>query len=80
VGTALDYPEAIGLLTKASRNHSGACYTLGLCHEEGKDVVAADDREALRFYRKAQKLGHPKAAEKIVKLEKRLLARMDASV
>lgn len=80
VGTAVDYPEAIGLLTKASRNHSGACYTLGLCHEEGKGVVAADDREALRFYRKAQKLGHPKAAEKIVKLEKRLLARMDASV
>ncbi len=80
VGVAADYPEAIRLLTKASRNHSGACYTLGICHEEGKGVVAADDREALRFYRKAQKLGHPNAAAKIMKLEKRVSARMDASV
>ena len=71
-------PEAMGLLTKASRNHGGACYTLGLCHEEGRGVVAADDREALRFYRKAQKLGHPLAAGKIAKLEKRVLAGMGA--
>jgi len=34
--------------------------------------VAADDREAVKFYRRAQKLGHPKAAEKIEILEKRL--------
>ena len=80
VGATADYPEAIRLLTKASRSHGGACYTLGVCHEAGKGVVAADDREALRFYRKAQKLGHPNAAQKVMSLEKRVSARMEASV
>ncbi len=72
VGTGEDHQEAIRLLTQASRIHGGACYTLGVCHEEGRGVVIADDREAIRFYRKAQKLGHPKAAEKVAELERRL--------
>jgi TPR repeat protein len=50
----------------------GACYTLGVCHEEGRGVVVADDREAIKYYRKAQKLGHNKAAAKVAMLEKRL--------
>ena len=72
IGTAEDHQEAIRLLTQASRTHGGACYTLGVCHEEGRGVVIADDREAIRFYRKAQKLGHPNAAKKVTELEKRL--------
>ncbi|MBE6651834.1 MAG: sel1 repeat family protein [Ruminococcaceae bacterium] len=72
VGTMANCQEAIRLLTSVAKEHPGACYTLGLCHEEGRGVVAADDREAVKFYRRAQKLGHPKAAEKIEILEKRL--------
>lgn len=78
VGTAINQPEAIRLLTKASRNHGGACYTLGVCHEEGRGVVVADDREAVKYYRKAQKLGHPDAAAKVEILEKRLQNQADA--
>ena len=77
VGTAEDAQEAIRLLTQAAKTHGGACYTLGVCHEEGRGVVVADDREAVRFYRKAQKLGHPKAAGKVEELEKRLENRGD---
>ena len=72
VGTAADHREALKLLSSVSRSHPGACFTLGLCHEEGLGVVTADDREAVKFYRKAQRLGHPKAAEKVGLLEKRL--------
>ena len=74
VGTAPNCQEAMRLLNTASKSHAGACYTLGLCHEEGRGVVAADDREAVKFYRKAQRLGHPKAAAKVAMLEKRLRA------
>ncbi len=79
VGTTVDQPEAIRLLTQVSRNHAGACYTLGVCHEEGRGVVVADDREAIKFYRKAQKFGHPKAALKVAELEKRLQSRATLS-
>ncbi len=72
VGTAANRQEAIRLLTAVSKNHAGACYTLGICHEEGRGVVAADDREAVKFYRKAQRLGHPNAAAKVEALERRL--------
>jgi TPR repeat protein len=78
VGTAVNQPEAIRLLTRASRTHGGACYTLGVCHEEGRGVVVADDREAVKYYRKAQKLGHPEAAAKVEILEKRLQSKAEA--
>lgn len=78
VGTAVNQPEAIRLLTRASRTHGGACYTLGVCHEEGRGVVVADDREAVKYYRKAQKLGHPEAAAKVELLEKRLQSKAEA--
>ena len=78
VGTAIRQPEAIRLLTKAAKTHAGACYTLGVCHEEGRGVVMADDREAVKFYRKAHKLGHPEAAAKVEILEKRLQDKADA--
>ena len=72
VGTAVDLSSAIRLLTSVSATHPGACYTLGLCHEEGRGVVAADNQEAIKFYRKAQRLGHPNAAAKLQALEKKL--------
>jgi TPR repeat protein len=72
VGTAVNCPEAIRLLNSVSRNHAGACFTLGVCYEEGRGVVVADDHEAVKFYRKAQKMGHPRAAERIEELERRL--------
>ena len=78
VGTAVNQPEAIRLLTRASRTHAGACYTLGVCHEEGRGVVVADDREAVKYYRKAHKLGHPDAAAKVETLEKRLQSKAEA--
>lgn len=78
VGTTVNYPEAIRLLTMVSKTHVGACYTLGVCHEEGRGVVVADDREAIKYYRKAQKLGHNKAAAKVAMLEKRLQSRSEA--
>ena len=79
VGTSANHPEAIRLLTQVSKTHAGACYTLGVCHEEGRGVVAADDREAIKYYRKAQKLGHGKAAAKVAVLEKRLQSHADPS-
>ena len=60
------------MLTAASRRHAAACYTLGLCHEQGLGVVSADDREAIKYYRKALRLGHRAAARKVLLLEKRL--------
>lgn len=72
VGTAVNCPEAMRLLNSVSRNHAGACFTLGVCYEEGRGVVVADDHEAVKFYRKAQKMGHPRAAERIEELERRL--------
>ena len=74
----VNYPEAIRLLTMVSKTHVGACYTLGVCQEEGRGVVVADDREAIKYYRKAQKLGHNKAAAKVAMLEKRLQSRSEA--
>jgi TPR repeat protein len=50
---------------------------MGVCHEEGRGVVAADAREAVKFFRKAQKLGHPGAAEKVEQMESLLKARSE---
>ncbi len=75
VGIEANHQEAIRLLTLASKTHGGACYTLGICHEEGLGVVTADDREAVKFYRKAEKFGHPNAAAKVAELERKLRTR-----
>lgn len=74
-GTTANCQEGIRLLTSVSRFHAGACYTLGICHEEGRGVVAADYREAVKFYRKAQRLGYTEAAVRVAALEKQLRAR-----
>jgi TPR repeat protein len=77
VGTAPDPYGAVRLLNRVAKHHSGAAYTLGVCHEEGKGVVIPDISEALKFYRKAETMGHPKAAERVLKLEKLLKNRQE---
>ena len=77
VGTAPDPYGAVRLLNRVAKNHSGAAYTLGVCHEEGKGVVIPDISEALKYYRKAETMGHPKAAEQVLKLEKLLKSRQE---
>jgi TPR repeat protein len=72
VGTPVDANAAVGFLNKVAKAHSGAAYTLGICHEEGRGVVIPDPREALKHYRRAQALGHPKAAERVLNLERLL--------
>ena len=72
VGVARDYTEAVKWLTLASSRHAAACNTLALCHELGVGVVAADDREALKYYRKALRFGYRSASRKVTLLEKRL--------
>ena len=71
VGVSMDCRSAIRLLNSVSKTHPGACYTLGLCHEEGLGTVP-DNREAIKFYRKAQRLGHPLAEIKVAAIEKQL--------
>jgi TPR repeat protein len=77
VGTAPDPYGAVRLLNRVAKSHSGAAYTLGVCYEEGKGVVIPDISEALKYYRKAETMGHPKAAEQVLKLEKLLKSRQE---
>ena len=77
VGTTADPGGAVRMLNRVAKSHSGAAYTLGVCHEEGRGVVIPDISEALKFYRKAESLGHPKAAERMLKLEKLLKNRQE---
>lgn len=72
VGTATDAAAAVKLLNGVAKSHSGAAYTLGICHEEGRGVLIPNAREALKHYRKAQTLGHPKAAERVLQMKKLL--------
>jgi TPR repeat protein len=78
VGTASDPYGAVRMLNRVAKDHGGAAYTLGVCHEEGKGVVIPDINEALKFYRKAETMGHPAAEERIQKLEKLLKNRQES--
>lgn len=79
VGVRRDEVEAVKWLTLSSARHAAACFALGLCHEQGAGVVAADDREALKYYRKALRLGQKTAARKVLLLEKRLKSAAEQS-
>ncbi len=71
-GTEKAPREAIGHLTAAARNHARAAYTLGECYEHGIGVDAADPREAIKYYRKALKMGIEEAEEKVAEMFERL--------
>ena len=75
VGTAADPDEAVIFLSRAAVSHSGACYELGSCYELGEGVDAPNLRVALKYYRKALKLGDARAAAKVKDFEKFLKKR-----
>ena len=72
VGTVEDPRSAVRFMTMASKYHAEAAYCLGTCYEEGRGVDVADEREAIKYYRKALKLGYRKAAVKVAELERKL--------
>ncbi len=72
VGTPRDDREAVRWLTPAARTHAEAAYVLADCYERGVDVDVSDDREAIKYYRKALKLGCARAEEKVDELEARI--------
>ena len=74
-GVADNPREAVRWLTAASRTHPAACYVLGECHEQGVGVDNVDFPEAIKCYRRAVRLGYPRADRKVRALE-RLLDRM----
>ncbi len=76
-GTPQDEREAVKWLTAASRTHPEASFTLGECHERGIGVDHADPREAIKFYRRALKLGYGKAAAKVHEIEEMLRRRAE---
>ena len=72
IGTKKNPRSAVSWLTRAAKYHGDAAYCLGLCYEDGTGVDSQDIREALKFYRRALKLGCTHASPKILGLEKRL--------
>ncbi len=76
-GVARNEREAVRWLTAASRYHPEACFTLGECHEHGIGVDNADLREAVKFYRRALKLGYRQATAKVNELEELLRRRAE---
>ncbi len=72
VGTKKNAREAVKWLSMAARSHAEANHVLGQCYETGEGVDVADDREAIKYYRKALKLGCTYDEGKVSELEKRL--------
>ena len=72
IGTAEDPRGAVRYMIMASKYHAEACYCLGLCYEKGVGVDVADSREAIKYYRKALKMGYRKSAAKITELQRKL--------
>ncbi len=76
-GTSRDEREAVRWLTAAARTHPEACFALGECHEHGLGVDNADPREAIKFYRRALKLGYAPAEAKVREIEELLRRRAE---
>ncbi len=74
VGTPRDPREAVKWLTLAAATHAEAAYSLAECYETGAGVDVSDNREAIKYYRKAYKLGCARAEDKVIELEDRLRA------
>ncbi len=75
-GTLRNEREAVKWLTAASRSLGEACCLLGECHERGIGVDKADLREAIKYYRRALKLGCTRAERKVKEIEVILHARV----
>ena len=75
VGTPSAPTEAVGFLTRAAAVHGGACYELATCYEKGRGVDVPNLRVALKYYRKALKLGETRAAVKVREIGKILKKR-----
>ena len=72
LGTAKAPREAVTWLTRAAKSHKDAAFCLAECYEDGIGVDRVDVREALKYYRKAWKLGRADASSRILQMEKRL--------
>lgn len=72
IGTTRAPREAVKWLSLAAKHHGEAAYCLAECYENGVGVDSNDTREALKFYRKALKLGCLAAEAKIPQLERKL--------
>jgi hypothetical protein len=57
-GTPKDEREAVSWLSRAAKYNGYAAHSLAECYKHGQGVDVADDREALKYYRKAQQLGY----------------------
>jgi TPR repeat protein len=64
--------EAVALFSSVSSKHPDAAYCLGRCYEEGVGVATSDLREALKYYKRAEKQGHAKATAKVSETEEKL--------
>jgi TPR repeat protein len=67
-----DPRAAVNYFMKASKTHADAAFCLGRCYEEGLGVGDADMREALKYYRRAAKLGSKAAPARVKATEKKL--------
>ncbi|ASU37938.1 hypothetical protein hmeg3_06255 [Herbaspirillum sp. meg3] len=56
-------------LWKAKAGDVDAAYQLGYWYEDGNLGLSKDANEAIRYYKQAQQLGHPEAAEALRKLQ-----------
>lgn len=70
LGTPKNPREAVKWLSMAAKYHKEAAFCLATCYERGIGVDHIDLYEALKFYRKAKKLGHSDTASHILRLEK----------
>lgn len=71
-GIEKNAPVAVSCFMRAAKTHADAAYCLGRCYEEGLGVGDSDIREALKYYRRAEKLGSNAAVAKVKAVEKQL--------
>lgn len=72
VGAARDERQAVAWLTRCAKLHAHAAFLLAGCFENGVGVDAPNDREAIKYYRRALSLGFRPAASRLSAAERRL--------
>lgn len=71
-GTEKNPCEAVQWLTAAARSHAQAAFVLAECYEHGVGMDLPDEREAVKYYRRALKLGCREAEPKVGEMIERL--------